>query len=54
MIEELLYKMESNMSDYITKMKDSITSEGYVTGDVIETTRIGIINEWDYFMPMVI
>lgn len=51
MIEELLYKMESNMSDYITKMEDSITSEGYVTGDLIETTRIGIINEWNYFMP---
>ena len=49
-MEELLYKMESNMSDYITKMEDSITSVGY-TGDLIETTRIGIINEWNYFMP---
>ena len=50
-MEELLYKMESNMSDYITKMEDSISSECWVTGDLIETTRIGLINEWNYFMP---
>lgn len=43
MIEELLDKMLDNMRDCITKMNDSNID--------LETIKLNVINEWDYFIP---
>lgn len=44
MIEELLGDMLYNMQDYLSKMEKSKNND-------LETLKLGIIQEWDNFIP---